>query len=372
MTDVDDALIHKIYGSATGEVSWGETLKGLIQIMNGECAGIVLHSIAPVRAEVIASTQVEPDTQHRYVTEYVVKNPVMNCLSAMPLGFVTYGSGAVDESFYFDSDFYNAWQKPAGYADNLGIALARRAGEFVLLSIPRNFQTGLYTPDDVKRIKPYVSHLVRAFNIWARLNVNESRMSWVSEALDQVSKGIIILGEDRLILYANKAGEDFLLSGAGVERQDFRLHLKGQCRTSFEKALIPFENGSYSDCEQYVVTVPRPNRSPVQIRVQPPLGRRPGQKNLGLPNAVAFLHVVDPETAGRPDVRLFAMHHGLTEGETRFLQALVETESVLGAAQFLSISEPTARTHARNCSEKTQTANFAALIAAVYRFELAM
>ena len=169
MHQSDHDLIHKIYACATGDAPWDEALRPIMGRLNARCAGVVKHSIAPVKAEVLVGIDVDPGTEQAYVERYVRENPLINCLSAMPLGFVTIGSGVVDERFYTESAFYNDWQKPAGYADNMGISLARRRGEFVLLSLPRDFRQGVYSKEELDAVKPFVQHLVRAFNIWLRL-----------------------------------------------------------------------------------------------------------------------------------------------------------------------------------------------------------
>ena len=96
MTLVDDSIIHSIYSCATGDLPWDAAVRPIMDLIDARCAGVVRHSIAPTRAEVLARIDVDPQTERAYVNEYVHKNPVMNCLSAMPLGYVTYGSGAVD------------------------------------------------------------------------------------------------------------------------------------------------------------------------------------------------------------------------------------------------------------------------------------
>lgn len=369
MTLVDDKIIHTIYACAIGESSWDDALRAVMGLIDARCAGIVRHSIAPVGAEVIAGTDVDPATQAAYVRRYVRQNPLINCLSAMPLGFLTTGSGVVDESFYFESEFYNSWQKPAGYADNMGIMLARRSGEFVLLSLPRGFERGVYTPEDFEIVKPYISHLVRAFNIWLRLSVAELRSGWVEEALDQIGKGLIILGEDRVILYANRNGEALLNASAGLERSDFRLRAsRADVRDALDGALAEFEAGMADETRDYGFSLERDDgRPPVFIRVQPPLGRKPGQKTFGLPKAIAFLHAVDPLDAKTAEIGRFCQTYRLTQGETRFLEALVRSESVIEAGRMLGISEATARTHTQHICAKTGAEKFAGLIAKVYR-----
>jgi hypothetical protein len=264
---VDDEIIHKIYGCATGESDWEDALRPIMGLLDAKCLGIVKHSIAPTGAEVLVRIDVDTQTETQYVEEYVHKNPVMNCLSAMPLGYVTCGSGAVDENYFLASSFYNDWQKPAGYADNLGIALARRRGEFVLLSMPRDFNRGIYTPEELNIVKPYVAHLVRAFNIWMRLQAAETGAEWVSEALDQVGKGLIILGEDRVVLYANKSGEKTLLAGE-LARENFRLVCKvRESVPHMNEILQEFEAGRDDETRAYGFAIPRGNgRPPLYVR----------------------------------------------------------------------------------------------------------
>ncbi len=165
MTLVDDAIIHKIHACATGELPWETALQPIMGLIETKCAGVVRHSIAPAGAEVLAQIDVDPKTEAACVREYVHKNPVLSCLSAMPLGYITYGSGALDERHFLASSFYNDWQVPAGCADNLAISIARRNREFVLLSLPSDLSRELYTPDDMAVIRPHVQHLVRSFNI---------------------------------------------------------------------------------------------------------------------------------------------------------------------------------------------------------------
>jgi DNA-binding CsgD family transcriptional regulator len=369
MTLVDDSIIHRIYSCATGDLQWDAALRPIMALIDAKCAGVVRHSIAPTGAEVLARIDVDPETEQSYLEEYVHKNPVMNCLSAMPLGYITYGSGAVDQTHYLQSSFYRDWQLPAGYADNLGISLARRNGEFVLLSLPRDLKRGTYTPQDTEIIKPYVQHLVRAFNIWLRLYAAESRSEWVDEALDQVGKGLIILGEDRVILYANKNAEKVLLGSDGLRRTDFRLVAATKAvQDLLDEALAEFELGIADETRQYGFSIGRTgNRPPLYVRVQPPLGVKPGQRSFGLPKAVAFLHVVDPEARDLPDVSLFGHAHALTGAEQRFLEAVVRTESIVDAAQMLSLSEATGRTHIQRICAKTGARNFVSLIALVHR-----
>ena len=368
MTKVDDAIIHKIYGCATGEADWEDALRPVMGLLDAKCLGIVKHSIAPTGAKVLVRIDVDSQTEAQYVSEYVHKNPVMNCLSAMPLGYVTCGSGAVDEKFFLSSSFYNDWQKPAGYADNLGIALARRRGEFVLLSMPRDLNRGIYTPEELQIIKPYVAHLVRAFNIWMRLQAAEDGAEWVNEALDQVGKGLIIVGENRIILYANKSGEKTLLSGH-LAREQLRLFAGNRDVAGRMDAILrEFEAGSNDETREYGFAISRGNGiAPLYIQVQPPLGLKPGQRSFGLPRAVAFLHIVDPEERSEVETRIFSESYSLTVAEARLLEAAVKAESVIEAAGMLEITEATARTHMKHIYGKTGAKSFAALIAKVHR-----
>ncbi len=369
---LDDQWIHDVYTCATGEQPWEQALRPLMAELNATCMGVVKHSIAPVSAEVLVRVDVNASTERAYVERYVHENPVMNCLSAMPLGYVTAGSGAVDETFFFNSDFYNDWQKPAGYADSMAISLARRQGQFVMLSIPRDFNAGLYSRDELSGVYPYVPHLVRAFNIWLRLNLAEAETGWVSEAIDQTAQGLIILGEDRVILYANKGGERVLSGKNQLRRVNFRLRAQeDHIADRLDGILRLFESGEALDTEEYGMAIPRgEGRSPLFLRVQPPLGLRPGQKSFGLPKAVAFLHVVDPDERSIGSLQAFGEGYNLTGGELRFMEVLTRLESIIEAARTLGISEATARSHMQHIYAKTAADNLPALLAKVYRSSL--
>jgi DNA-binding CsgD family transcriptional regulator len=367
-----DQWIHDVYTCAMGEMPWEQVLRPLMGELKATCVGVVKHSIAPVGAEVLVRVDVNANTERAYVERYVHENPVMNCLSAMPLGYVTAGSGAVDEKFFFASDFYNDWQKPSGYADNMAISLARRQGQFVMMSIPRDFNVGLYSRDELSRVHPYVPHLVRAFNIWLRLNLAEAETGWVSEAIDQTAQGLIILGEDRVILYANKGGERVLLDKGHLQRVNFRLRAQDdEIADRLDAILRLFESGEALDTEEYGLAIPRgEGHSPLFLRVQPPLGLRPGQKSFGLPKAVAFLHVVDPDERQIADLRTFSEGYRLTGAEERFVEALTRLESIVEAARATGVSEATARTHMQHIYGKTGADSLAGLLGKIYRSAL--
>ncbi len=369
---LNEQWVHDVYACAAGDLPWEASLRPIVHEMRGTCLGVVKHSIAPVRADVLVRLDVDETAERAYVERYVHQNPVINCLSAMPLGYVTAGSGAVDEKFYLSSSFYNDWQKPSGYADNLGVSLARRQGQFVLLSLPRSFDVGTYSRDELATIYPYVPHLVRAFNIWLRLTATEAESGWVSEAMDQMAQGLIILGEDRVILYANKGGEKLLAANGPLQRVNFRLRVQGdEIADRLDHLIRQFESGEAEDTEEYGLSIPRGHgKSPLFLRVQPPLGLRPGQRNLGLPKAVAFLHVVDPDERCIADLKTFSEGYRLTAAEERFVEALARLESIVEAARAVGVSEATARTHMQHIYGKTGSDSFAGLLGKIYRSAL--
>ena len=135
-----------------------------------------------------------------------------------------------------------------------------------------------------------------------------------------------------------------------------------------DQSLADFEQGVADETRHYGFSIRREgNRPPLSIRVQPPLGVKPGQRSFGLPKAVAFLHIVDPEGRDPPDLTVFSQAYGLTGGEQRFLTALARTESIIEAAQMLNLSEATARTHTQRICAKTGARSFVALIALIHR-----
>ncbi|MGL4637047.1 MAG: helix-turn-helix transcriptional regulator [Beijerinckiaceae bacterium] len=369
---LSDAWVHDVYRCAMDELPWEAVLRPLVKALNAECAGVLKHSIAPVTVELLAKFNVEPDTEQAYLQHYVYENPMISCLSAMPLGYVTTGSGAVDERYYFDSKFYTDWQKPSGYSDNMVISLARRQGQFVSLFIPRHFDNGVYPREATSIIVPYMPHLVRAFNIWLRINMAEAQNGWVTEAFDQMAQGLMILGQDRIILYANKGGERVLAANGPLQRVNFRLRaVQDEIADKLDAILRLFETGQADETAEYALAIPRSNgQSPLFVRVQPPIGVRPGQKSFGMPMATAFLHVVDPDERTALNLKPFAEGYRLTSAELRFVEALMRTESIVEAARVVGITEATARFHMQHVYSKTGATSLAALLAQVYRSAL--
>jgi DNA-binding CsgD family transcriptional regulator len=179
----------------------------------------------------------------------------------------------------------------------------------------------------------------------------------------------MILGEDRVILYANKGGERILERKDQLQRVNFRLRAQDDAAAERLDAILRlFETGQADETEDYGMAIPRgEGRAPLFVRVQPPLGLRPGQRSFGLPKAVAFLHVVDPDERGPINLGPFAEGYRLTPAEHRLTEALVRTESIIEAARLTGISEATARTHMQHIYAKTEVESLAGLLARVYR-----
>jgi DNA-binding CsgD family transcriptional regulator len=168
----------------------------------------------------------------------------------------------------------------------------------------------------------------------------------LTEAIEAVRVGIILVARDGRILYANSMARDLMRSGRGLRSSYGRLvatHPEGAARLPV-LAKIEAAPTVYSESKSQIIVLSRGEG--VQhlfayiVAVQPDVGG-------------AAIFIVDPEHYAIPNLDAFASRYRLTIGEARVLREIVSGQGLVAAAKSLDIAESTARTHLRRVFGKT-------------------
>ena len=365
---VTEAWIEKAYRCAIGEESWDVALRPLLAETKAFCVGGVNHTIMPLSVKLHINVDGPVEAERAYVETYVHENPIMDTLCSLSPGKLITGFSRPGNENHEESKFFREYQTSQNIADILWVSIARRPGDFFMLAFPRLPDAGPFTQADIERFEPYVPHLVRAFDVWLKLNMAKAENEWVTSAMDQVANGMITLGPNRTIFYANRAAENFLSSMRMARRQSLKLRFADAAVDQQFQAILDGQSKPGNEPNDNILILRRgAQQAPLLLRVEPVENFN---TEAPVPKAVAVIYIVDPNSRILLSLNAFARAYSLTQAETRLLENLVKLGSIVEAAEMASIAESTARTHIRNVYAKTNVNTLGQLLLKAYRAAL--
>jgi DNA-binding CsgD family transcriptional regulator len=263
------------------------------------------------------------------------------------------------------SEFYNDCLKRFGVVFSMGAVIAREGERAPTLSCLRSPGKAAFDETEREVARFLLPHVRRAWTIVRRLELLAAGES----ALDTLLLGVVFLGSDGAAIYCNRAAEEIFGSNDGLCLRSGLLtaHNKGaetRLRKSIDSALAPCQRPGPS-----AVSVPRPSfRRDYQVVTAPLLGQF--RQFIGLPRPMVLVLITDPERQppgiGDQLMQLFK----LTRKEAAMAAKLGEGRSVEQAAEELSVTYETARTHLRRIFSKTGTSRQAELLLLIARLPI--
>jgi DNA-binding CsgD family transcriptional regulator len=362
---VTEAWIDSVYRCATGDMPWDVALRPISQEAGTFCIGAVNHTIMPLKASICINVDGPPNLAEAYEQTFVYANPLIDALSALTPGTIMTGLSRGDDAHHEGTKFFQEYLAPQNVGDTLWISLARRPGEFFMLAAPRLPQAGVFNQTELDNLKTYMPHLTRAFEVWLKLNLYKAENEWVTAAMDQVTNGMITLGPQRTIFYANKAAENFLSSMKGAQRKLLKLQFADAALDlQFQSILDALPNKSQ---DNILILRRERGQSPLLLRVEP---ADVPQDGAIIPKAMAVIHIINSDARVLSGLSAFGHSCGLTAAELRLLARLVESGSVIEAAVEAGMAESTARTHVKQIYAKMGVYSLGTLLMKVFKATL--
>lgn len=167
----------------------------------------------------------------------------------------------------------------------------------------------------------------------------------LSEALNYIATGVILLDQQLRVSFVNQIGNDILNSDLPLSMDGGRLSCETPDKTLLLQKLVLSEDGG-------ALLVGGDSTYPLQVLVMP-LDARSDNYRHELPIAIAFLF--NPLTNVDHMIETLRDMYQLTRAEARLAAALVQDPRLEKATQTLHISVSTARTHLKRIFTKTGT-----------------
>jgi DNA-binding CsgD family transcriptional regulator len=256
-----------------------------------------------------------------------------------------------------ESKFYNEWMKPRGIAPvcplihTFGIHMGRAVagvGIHQLERLPR------FDDADVEFANQLVPHLHMSFRIHDRLRGLQRRRDVLSEVIDQLPIGILLVDDEGQMLAANRSALHSVQPDHGLEMRDGRLHAQDPVENRWlhsllAKAVAPESRGTLDPASAMGITPPD-GETPLPVLISP---LSAPEFEVEGPEAAAVVFLGDTQLARVTGVNMLRNIYGLTGAEAELARLLAEGLSLEEASLRREVKLTTARSQLKQVFAKT-------------------
>lgn len=363
-------LIGAIYDCVLDPTGWVSTLDGIRRLL--DCANCVLYLFDPQRSAIrlYQMVGIEPHWAERmegYGRDIAAMHARVPDFVTRPLGEPFVCTKDVPAKIWYGNRYYREWAEPQGIVDVIDTILMRRSDRLGSCALCRHESAGQITEREIGLMGMLAPHLRRAVTISDILDMNSVAVDAFQNLLDSLSAGIVLVAETGAILHANSAARRMLEHAEPISANAGRLGACEPATTERLQRLIAIAAREEAEIDGAGFEMPLKGLSgEIATAHVLPLARGDLRTRL-IPGAVAAVFVASGAEPSGHGLRAFAEAFGLTPGETRLLERLMQGDAISDAAQSLRIAKTTAKTHLSRVMAKTGTRRQTSLLALVHR-----
>ncbi len=367
------ALIGDIYDAVFDPDHRTDVLDRIADFAGGDSGGLLSkHALGRALGKVehlYCCIGNDPDSLRAYSESYPKLDSTADPLSVGVEQIVSTGDLVSYEEFR-RGRFYREWARPHGWIDIASAVIEKSATSCTFLSVARREASGLVDADMRRRMALIVPHVRRALLIGKTIHQKEAEATCLTDILDGLSAGMILIDATGHIVHANAAGDTILATADFLRRTPCGRLVA--CDASVNAALREiFPGADAGDAALGVKGIALPltarNGERYVAHVLPLTSG--ARRNTGLAyDAVAALFVRKAALdALSPSGVIGEMYH-LTPTELRVLLAIVDVGGVPEVAASLGVAATTIKTHLSRLFEKTGAGRQADLVKLVAGF----
>lgn len=352
--DITASLTEAIYDAAVEPAVWSDVMATLKREFGTGVEGLYgldlqQRRLRAIRIQGVDQSYIEIFRECYYRND----NP---CIRSEPLhrpGFIRTDQKLAaffnDSKVLHRSVYYNEWMRPQDLEHTLGTTLSASEDSVIYFTLLRPRSAGPFSTEEEATFARLGEHLRRSLRLATQLGTLETLQTVSLELLDANPAGVVLLDQHGRTLYANRAGSALASTGDG-----FHLASGGPAllRRSDNEKLAGLIGRAAAGREGGALLALRPSgKRAFSITVSPLSPGRPVM--MGGP--AVCLVIADPEAAPSLSAERLRQLYGLTPAEAALTLRLLAGDELRGAADNLSISYATARTHLIAIFRKTDT-----------------
>lgn len=365
------SLIDRIYHGATNPAVWPEIIQDIAAWM--EAPKIILFTPQNVPAEGgfmfphgISQRFFELWPTHLKPLDVWVESAVEN--NFIVQGNVGVGEELVPVAELVESRWYREVLAPEDIIHLVtSIVFDGSDGQnpCVVCSLYRGLGAEAFDDDDKQKLSLILPHISRALGVMLKLRNAEFKLVASYAALDRIGTGVLLVGGDRSILFANRVAKNILAEDDGLSLHKYGTGAPGRLFSGDVKTQAAIDTALSNAIEPMAQAVPHFAQS---VRVSRPSGQLPyalqfsslaSNNEFGegkdAPQVIVFIS--DPTQEIQVDPELLRKTYGLTPAEIRVAVMLCQEGSLEEAAAKAGVSVSTMKSQLKQVYQKTGTDN---------------
>lgn len=358
-------LIGLIYDAVADASRWPVFLEAFVRTLDGRQGALSIGDGRWEQYGMVCRYGWSEQDIRIYMDRYAAADPWVQPAKDSPEGTVASSHDLWPEHEMENSPFYRDYLASRDWYYGMGGVILRTETSMSAISMLRGRGKGPCEESERSLLRTLLPHLRRAALLHGELSALRARQSAFTGHLDRYPQGFLLTDQDRHILFANRAGHEFLASGDSLRVEAGRLGVpSAKDDAALSQAIRDAAAEPASWPRQLEIRRTRAG-APYRILLMPVPSS--GALPLGVAQPAVAILIVDPESARTPDPQILADLFSLTPAEARVTGLLVLGKSLEEIAESLDVSLTTVRTHLRNVLSKTGTNRQGALISLVLR-----
>jgi DNA-binding CsgD family transcriptional regulator len=351
-------IVDGIYRAALGTGEWGSVFAALQQGFRSPVAGMFTQDI--VTGAYSADRLPLEEKYHRLYAERIAAvNPWIRVPGLMQPGRVLSDQSLDalhrDPKAYVESEFHQDFARPQGFRHVMGGTLIAHGHALVNFTYFRDPRAGPYTKAEMRLHARIARHIANAVGMRMELSALRQQIAASTYLVDRLAFGVILLGTDGNIQFANREAQRILAMQDGLSTAGSMLRAEKASDAHRLQAII---RGLTSRLVEGDVSIARTIISRPSGRMALSIAAMPvprGWTILDAPAGTILLLVTDPERRPVLENRYLAERFGLGPNETRLAVALAQGSDLRHAALMAGLTYETARWYLKAIFEKTGT-----------------
>jgi DNA-binding CsgD family transcriptional regulator len=288
-------------------------------------------------------------------------------LQNVPLEEPVLQSEATPRSAWRGNPYYEIILKPMGVHDIAVIPLIRDSTSIGVVGFGQLERHGEVTDDAKNGLRLFAPHLRRAVIIGRLFERQTMIAATLSDVIEALASGIVLVDQDLAILHANAAARGMLDQLDPISSSAGKLKLTSQASNEVLAKAVRDAMQDEAAIERRSIDIPlrRANGTAACVQVLP-LRRRNVQEGFG-ERAVAAVFISNPADPPRLPGDALAMLYDLTPAETRVFELIVDGKTPDETAHLLHLKLSTVRTHLSRVFDKTGCTRQVELVALAAR-----
>lgn len=356
-------LIGDIYDAALQPTLWASVVRKLTELAQAEKGNILAYDRLNPEYFLFHSHGVTPEQMQQYHDGGFAALDQEFCFQWMgqPGNVLTNHASfaSMAECQQRAGRLYSDFFSKVGVHYQVGGMLERSDFRWSVLGLHRSEAGQPFADEIVDSLRRLAPHLQRSLQIHRQITHLNQQSTRLYRMLDMFSTGVLLLGHDGRVRYANQRTESLLQSTNAIQVDAYHRISARHHATNLKMQQAILDAASTSRRENSsgafggVIAVPQQaGRSPLMLTITP-LSEFAGYEELGQDGIAAALFLTDPSSKHQVSRKILTQAYALSSRECDICEAFLNQSSLEKTAAACGLSLATVRTYIKEIYEKT-------------------